>query len=357
MKKSTRFARLIAFVLAVTFLFTMITGCVSKEKASAETPTKTEEPAEGKSTEFTGNDLIPVRDGIGEVMAGSASTAGWSYLFMSSAAAVINKYNKNINVTAQITTGGGENLMRVANNEMSMGVAQATYIADWYHGNAEKEVDEHPHLRTIYAAPFSIFTPIVRTGDPYQSLEDLKGERVSIDSKGGSSEYMNHIIFKALGMDDDYFDCQYLTCAESKDGMVTKTIEGYIGSCADPHSATAEIFNMPGGCRMLQLTQDQIDKICAASDAIKPCTRPAGMYKGQDEPYDSVGAAYMIVATDDFPEEYAYEIAKALHEHYDEWTDTFSGATGSTAEQTIVTAVAPLHDGVAKYFKEIGLIK
>ncbi len=351
MKKYTLRFRFLAGILSLSLILALAAGCSTNDP-----PPPSNGNTSGDSSGFTGNALIPVTDGVGQVMAGSASTAGWSYLFMSSAATVINKYNDNINVTAQITTGGGENLMRVANNEMSMGVAQATYISDWYHGNEEQNVEAHPHLRTIYAAPFSIFTPIVRTDDPYYTLEDLKGQPVSIDSKGGSSEYMNRIIFRALGMDDDYFDCQYLTCAESKDGMITKTINGYIGSCADPHSATAEIFNMPGGCRMLQLSQEQIDKICEYSDAIQPCTRPAGVYKGQDEPYDSVGAAYMIIATDDFPDEYAYEIAKSLHEHYDEWVDTFAGASGSTAEQTINTAVAPLHDGVVKYFKEVGLL-
>jgi TRAP transporter TAXI family solute receptor len=352
MKKSK--IRIIALLLALTIILA----------ACGDTGTTSAAPAEGdaasagdSSGEFTGNDLIPVIDGVGEIMAGSATTAGWSYLYMSSAATIINKYNDNMNITAQITTGGGENLMRVATNDMAMGVAQATYISDWYNGNEEQGVEAHPHLRTIYAAPFSIFSPIVRTDSPYQTLADLKGQPVSIDSKGGSSEYMNHIIFQALGMDDGFFDEQYLTCAESKDGMITGTIEGYIGSCADPHSATAEIFNMPGGARLLNLSQEEIDKICAYSDAIKPCVREAGVYKGQDEPYNSVGAAYMIIATDDFPEEYAYQIAKTLHEHYDEWLDTFSGAKGSTAEQTINTAVAPLHDGVARYFKEIGLME
>ena len=309
------------------------------------------------TAEFTGSKLIPVVDGVGQIMAGSATTAGWSYLYMSAAATVINKYNPEMNITAQITTGGGENLMRIAARDMSMGVAQATYITDWYYGNEEQKVAANPHLRTLYAGPFSIFTPIVRKNSPYQTLADLKGQKISVDSKGGSSQYMNQIIFNALGMGGDFFKQQYLTCAESKDAMITGTIEGYIGSCADPHAATSEIFNMNGGCRVLELTQEDIDKVCAASPAIKPCVRPAGTYKGIDEDQHTFGAAYMIICTDDFPEEYAYKIAKTLHEHYDEWCDTFSGATGSTAEQTIVTAVAPLHDGVARYFREAGLME
>lgn len=349
--------RILSLTLVLALILAGCGGTGGTSGTGGGAPTASGSAPESGSGGFAGNDLIPVIDGVGEIMAGSASTAGWSYLFMSAAATVINKYNDNMNVTAQITTGGGENLMRVATGDMSMGVAQATYISSWYNGNAEEGVEAHPHLRTLCAGPYSIFTPIVRTGDSYQTLADLKGKPVSIDSKGGSSEYMNHIIFKALDMDDGFFKEQYLTCAESKDGMITKTIEGYIGSCADPHSATAEIFNMPGGARMIQLSQEEIDKICAYSDAITPCTRKPGMYKGQDAAYDSVGAPYQIICTDEFPEEYAYQIAKALHEHYDEWVDTFSGAEGSTAEQTIKTAVAPLHDGVIRYYKEIGLME
>ena len=201
------------------------------------------------TAEFTGSKLIPVVDGVGQIMAGSATTAGWSYLYMSAAATVINKYNPEMNITAQITTGGGENLMRIAARDMSMGVAQATYITDWYYGNEEQKVAANPHLRTLYAGPFSIFTPIVRKNSPYQSLADLKGQKISVDSKGGSSQYMNQIIFNALGMGGDFFKQQYLTCAES---VVSNLGIAHILVRGQTHGGTVCLqVSMGAGCQKI----------------------------------------------------------------------------------------------------------
>jgi TRAP-type uncharacterized transport system substrate-binding protein len=61
--------------------------------------------------------------------------------------------------------------------------------------------------------------------------------------------------------------------------------------------------------------------------------------------------------TKDFPEDLAYQMAKALDQHYDQWTTIFAGVKGATAQNTIDTAIAPLHPGTERYFKEIGLIK
>ena len=43
-------------------------------------------------------------------------------------------------------------------------------------------------------------------------------------------------------MADNYFDLQYLTMNESKDAMVTGTIDGFITNTSDPHTAMTELF-------------------------------------------------------------------------------------------------------------------
>ena len=61
--------------------------------------------------EFKGSKNIPVVNGVAEIMMGATTTGGWTYMYVSSAAKLISDKNPNINVTPQITTGGGENLV------------------------------------------------------------------------------------------------------------------------------------------------------------------------------------------------------------------------------------------------------
>ena len=45
-----------------------------------------------------------------ELMMGTATTGGFTYIWGAAAAQIINKYVPSVNITAQITTGGNETL-------------------------------------------------------------------------------------------------------------------------------------------------------------------------------------------------------------------------------------------------------
>ena len=65
------------------------------------------------------------------------------------------------------------------------------------------------------------------------------------------------------------------------------------------------------------MPQDKVDLITSTFPIWKPSVRAAGTYEKQDK--DVIGwGPYALVVREDFPEETAYQIAKALDEHYDE---------------------------------------
>lgn len=291
-----------------------------------------------------------------EIMMGTATTGGFTYLWGAACAEVINKYVDGVNVTAQITTGGSENMVRIVNNEMPMGIAGSNVVAQFYDGDSEEGITESKNLRTLWVSKPTTFSVIVSKNSTYQTLEDLKGKKVSIGNQGGSAAESIYACLKEFGMADDYFDLQYLTMNESKDAMVTGTIDGFITNTSDPHTAMTELF-MTGNFRFLEMPQDKIDLITANIPYMNMSTRPAGTYEGQDKDVVGWGSPYALVVREDFPEETAYQIAKALDEHYEEWVAIASNVEGSTLEAVVKNAYAPLHPGVERYAKEKGLIK
>lgn len=292
-----------------------------------------------------------------EMMMGTATTGGFTYIWGSAAATILNKYIPSINVTAQITTGGSENLVRIVNGEMPMGIAGSNVVEEFYNGNPKRNIKPHKELRTIWTSKSTIFSVIVYKNSPYKTLEDLKGKKVSIGNKGGSACESILTFLDALGMGGNYFKLQYLTMDESLNAMSTKTIDAFFTNTSDPHTAMTQVFMLPGGTRFLDLPQDKIDMLLKKVPYLSPATRKAGTYKGQDSDVKSVGSPYALVTTDKMPEALVYQIAKVLDEHYDEWVDIAKNVDGSTIEATIGGAYAPLHAGVIKYAKEKGLLK
>lgn len=306
--------------------------------------------------DFEGNELIPVVDGVAEIMMGATTTGGWTYLYTSSAAKVISDHLSNVNVTPQITTGGGENLIRVATGEMSVGVAAAAYISTYYNGDPAEGIDPNPHLRTLYGSPNSFLSVIVRKDSPYQTIEDLKGKKISICNLGNSGQLLIEQLLKKMGRWEGYYDLQFISPSESAAALIEGTIESLWICACDPHASVTQIMNMPGGARFIEFSDEQKQLFLGTCSYLKPGTRAAGTYTGQDYDYNTVGSPYALICTEDFPEELAYEMAKALDQNYDEWLTVFAGVKGATAQNTIDTAIAPLHPGTERYFREIGLI-
>lgn len=292
-----------------------------------------------------------------ELMMGTATTGGFTYIWGAAAAEIINKYIPTVNVTAQITTGGNENIIRIVSGEMPLGVAGSNVVQGFYDGIPGTKIKAHKNLRTLWVSKSTVFSAIVHTDSPYKSISDLKGKKVSIGNKGGSAYESITTFLNALDRGGNYYKLQYLTMNESLDAMRTKNIDAFFTNTSDPHTAMTEVFNMPGGARFLEFEPEVINTLLKKVPYLKPAVRPAGTYKGQTKDLVSVGSPYVLVTTEDFPEDLAYKIAKVLDEKYNEWVGIASNVNGSTLSATVKNAYAPLHAGVAKYAREKGLLK
>lgn len=309
-----------------------------------------------QSTAAPAADTAPAASGEKmQITMGTATTGGFTYIYGAAVAEVINKYCPDINVTATITTGGTENMYNIMGGEIEMGIAGVNIASKFYDGNAEEGIDAQNYMRTLWASKSTCASVIVPSDSPYQNLDELRGKKISIGNQGGSAYEAILLILKALGYEETDFDLQYLTMNESKDAMIMGNLDAFFTCTTDPHSAMTELFSS-GSYRFLDWTDEQLDLIKEGIPYMAKSVRPAGTYKGQEKDLVSLGSPYIIVVTEDFPEDVAYEIAKCLDEHYDELVDVASSCEGSTLEHTVESVYIPLHTGVEKYAKEKGLL-
>jgi len=320
------------FDLSVAFVVFAVVACIFAENGAASAADSPKE----------------------ELMMGTATSGGFTYIWGAAAAEIINKHIPSVNVTAQITTGGSENMVRIITGEMPLGIAGSNVVQKFYDGAPEEKIQPQKNLRTLWVSKSTIFSAIVHKDSTYRTLEDLKGKKVSIGNKGGSAYESIMTFLKALGKDGDYYDLQFFTMNESLDAMRTKNIDAFFTNTSDPHTAMTEVFNMPGGARFLDFPQEVISTLLAKVPYLKPAVRPSGTYHDQEKDVVSVGSPYVLVTTEDFPEDIAYGIAKALDEKYDEWVGIAANVEGSTLESTVANYYAPLHSGVKKYAEEKG---
>jgi len=105
--------------------------------------------------------------------------------------------------------------------------------------------------------------------------------------------------------------------------------------------------------------RSEIARILAKHKFLKPLTLAAGSFPGQDNAIDSVGSWSFVMSRPDLDEGIAYRLAKAIHKGEAAIAARLPQAAETTSRNTAaaVADAALLHPGVARYLREVGLLK
>ena len=89
-----------------------------------------------------------------------------------------------------------------------------------------------------------------------------------------------------------------------------------------------------------------------------PYTIPAGTYPGQDQDVKTSAIKMVMFCRGDLDEQTVYDLTKTFWENIAELGQAQGNLKGLTPENAVKDiANLPLHDGAAKYYKEIKVLK
>ena len=109
--------------------------------------------------------------------------------------------------------------------------------------------------------------------------------------------------------------------------------------------------------QVLDMTQEEIDKVLAGNAAYVQTKIPAGTYTGKDNDANTFGVKCLIIVTADMDADLVYDLCKAMNEHTEEMAAGNALLKDMTDPSFLCTQMPiPLHDGAQKYYSEQGLI-
>jgi len=287
-------------------------------------------------------------------MLGTAGTGGEVYIWGGGAGKVVSQFSKDVQLTAQLTAGSGENLIRIKSGTLKIGLSSNEWNWELFNGKGGLPKYEH---RAIFAMYKGDWHWGCRKTFPGNTIYDFKGKKFSFGPKGGGSYGMIKYALDALGLKFTDFDAKYLSVAESVNALKDGAIEGYFVGIGTPSSAFLDLATMPSGLKLISLSAADIKKCNETYNFLTETVIPANTYKGVDYETRGVGRWHFMVCRADFPEEAAYQIAKALTEHHKDHVAVMVAAKSSTPENTIKQSILPFHPGAEKYFREKGYLK
>lgn len=286
----------------------------------------------------------------------TAATSGTVYAVSASLANLWNQHIDGVQVSAEASNGGVQNLNLIAAGEAQMGVAVTSIITDQKNGDGVFEGHAYDGMR-ILTALYMNYNQIVTADDEVQAITDFAGKRFAPGAAGSTTTVETELHFTAAGLDyPDDFDAQFVGFTEAVELIRNKQLDGAWVMAGIPTSAVTEICATAGG-RLVSMDEALVEKMCEDYPWYNRAVIPAGTYEGQTEDVVTTGVTITICIDESVSEEIAYQLAKVMYEHLDSITNVHSALKDLTVENAVANlAGLPLHNGAARYYEEVGVL-
>ena len=288
---------------------------------------------------------------------GTADTGGSMYPAGAAVSQVWTNNVQGVKCNTQTSTGSFQNCQDVSTGEVDVAVATSDVVLNAYNGTGKfADIGKLDNLRVIGAVYTSVLSGVALKSSGLTYIHELLGKRVAVGPAASATENATLAAFGVMGIDSSNTSLENLGLGDGADSVGDGILDAAFGFAGLPIggqlnlAATKEI-------QVLDMTQEEIDKVLAGNAAYIQTKIPAGTYTGQDNDANTFGVKCLIIVTADMDADLVYDLCKAMNEHTEELAAGNALLKDMTDPSFLCTQMPiPLHDGAQKYYSEQGLI-
>ena len=297
--------------------------------------------------------LVACGGGASKMTMGTGGTAGTYYAY----GGVLGQYIKNhadIDVVVVSTDGSKANIQSIDAGDYQLGTVQSDVLAYAWEGTrsfeSEGKIDSFRVVAGLYAEAVQLITM-----DPeIKSVADLAGKSVSIGAPG-SGVYFNAMdVLGAAGLTEADINAQYLSFADSADGLKDGKIDAAFIVAGAPTPAITELCTT-NNAYLVPIDGEIAETLMASCPFYTTYAIPAGTYNGQTEDVTTVTVKATLIVSSSAKEDDVYKLTKAIFDNIDAITKENGKGAELSVENATSGMTAPFHAGAAKYFAEKGV--
>ena len=334
--------KVLSLILALAMVFALVAG---GEKQPA---TDGDASSDGDKQPARGNVIMTF---------GTADTGGSMYPAGAAVSQVWTNNVQGVKCNTQTSTGSFQNCQDVSTGEVDVAVATSDVVLNAYNGTGKfADIGKLDNLRVIGAVYTSVLSGVTLKSSGLTYIHDLLGKRVAVGPAASATENATLAAFDVMGIDSSNTSLENLGLGDGADSVGDGILDAAFGFAGLPIggqlnlAATKEI-------QVLDMTQEEIDKVLAGNAAYIQTKIPAGTYTGQDYDANTFGVKCLIIVTADMDADLVYDLCKAMNEHTEEMAAGNALLKDMTDPSFLCTQMPiPLHDGAQKYYSEQGLI-
>jgi len=309
--------------------------------------------------------MIPVAVATVVVLAaGPALAQGNSYRLMTGpqggvwvplGGALKNLWEKAIpGLSVQTLPGAGiANVRGIDEDKAEVGFGNSISTVDGVNGAAPfpRKAANVCQLASLYPQYFQI---VVNEDSGINSLKDLKGKAIAVQSRGNTAEVVTQHILQTAGL--SYTD------------MKTNFLASYNDAVSMLKDGQAQAFTLgttiPSGAVMDLATSRKI-RVLDLKDSVEPMkkintgyvgvTMPANTYPNQPAALTKIGYAAHLVVSCKLPEDRVYTMLKTVAENIKDLAAVNKAMEKMTPREMGEDIGVPFHPGAKRYYNEVGV--
>ena len=297
--------------------------------------------------------FLPFAAFSGETLSiATGSPSGLYYPFGGGLASIWSKHSNDINMKAEVTGGSVVNIIQVAKGESEAGISQGDALRSAIAGSGK--FPEPQPVKALFALYPNVVHAVALQGNQIESIQDLRGKRVSIGAPGSGTAITTLNILNTLGITEADFEAQYLSYTETADGLKNGTIDagfmvGGIGLAAMVELAlTRDILLIP-------FSDEEIAEAGETFPAYTAFDVPANTYNGIEDPVQTATLWNFLIVHEDLPDALATEMLSVAFANHDALMEITKVAQFTTAENSLKYARDILHPAARAFFETGGI--
>ena len=281
-----------------------------------------------------GGAFFPVGSALAEVLNETGGTAGYS-------------------VTAEATSGSQENIRRLATSEID--IALSNSAISYFAVRGTEGWDRAYSIRSVMTLAPNVALFITPTASGIESLEDLRGRRVTVGPAGAGFEYFVKPLLAAHGLTYDDFSPLNATQQAAVDMLADGSADAaFLGGAVPTASITQAATSME--LTFLPFVETARQQLIEEFLFFRPATIPGETYRNRLLPFEGldVGSMHLITSAE-APEELIYNITRLLYENRGLVVEKHGAGRAINPANVIRDNGTEFHPGAVRFYQEIGI--
>lgn len=258
--------------------------------------------------------------------------------------------------SVQATKASVENLNLLQAGRGELAFALGDSVADAWNGVEDAGFRVPLERLRAIAGTYNNYIQVVASAESgIQTLDDLKGKRISVGAPKSGTELNARAIFSAAGLSyDDMRRVEFLPYAESVELIKNRQLDATLQSSGLGMAAIRDLASTMS-VNFVAIPEEVVRKIDNA--AYQPGVIPAGTYEGQDTDVATVGITNILVSHEGVDEEIAYQMTKLIFDNLTALGNAHSAAKAIKLETAADNLPIPLHPGAERFYREVGVLQ